>query len=149
MTTKAKTTGATETVEQVVTATQEAWKDGFDKATVGFDQIGAQSQENVDALIESVNVSTKGFEAINAEAISYSKKAMEDGAAVAQAAAGAKSLQELIELNTVYTKTAFEAYLGAATKMGELFAATAKDASAPLSARFSATIEAAQNVTGK
>lgn len=149
MTTKAKTNGATDTVEQVISSTQDAWKDGFAKATAGFDQFNAQAKENVDALVESFNVSAKGMEALNAEAVAYSKKAVEDATAVAQAASGVKSMQELIEINTAYTKMAFEAYLGAATKMGELFVATTKDASAPISARVSATVEAAQNISAR
>ncbi len=149
MTTKAKTNGATDTVEQVISASQDAWKDGFAKATEGLDQINVQTKSNIDAFVESLNVSAKGFEALNTEAVSYSKKAMEDATAAAQAASGVKSMQELIELNTAYTKSAFEAYIGAATKMGELFVATTKDATAPISARVSATVEAAQSVAAK
>lgn len=135
---------ATETVEQVMSATQDAWKEGFDRAIKGYDELNAQSKENVDALVESLNASVKGFEKLNEEAISYSKKAVEDSIATAQAASAVKNVQELIELNTGFTKSVLEAYIGTATKMSELFTATAKDAAAPINARVSKTVEAVQ-----
>lgn len=153
MATKAKTTetnkATTEAVEEAITASTQAMKDGFDKAVLGYDDITASSKENVDAFVESMNLSQKGIEAINGEALAYSKQALENGAAAAQAAFGAKNVQELIELNTQYTKSAFDAYLGAATKIGELFTSVAKDASAPLNARVNAAVEAAQTVAAK
>lgn len=144
MATKANTNGATETVEEAITAGTEAMKDGFDKALKGYDEFASVSKDNIEAIVEASTSTQKGIEAINTEAMTYSKQAMEDGVAAAQAAFGAKSVQELIELNTTYTRSAFDAYLGAATKIGELWTATAKDASAPLSARVNATVEAAQ-----
>lgn len=147
MATKAKTNGATETVEEAITASTEAMKDGFDKALKGYDELAAASKENVDAFVEAMTASQKGLEAINTEALTYSKVAMEESVAAAKAAFGAKTMQELIELNTAYTKSAFDAYLGAATKIGELWTSAAKDASAPLSARVNATVEAAQKAS--
>jgi len=144
MATKAKTNETAEAVEEAFTASTEAMKDGFDKALLGYDEIAAASKENTDALVESMTLSQKGLEAINTEAVTYSKHAMEEGVAATKAAFGAKTVQELIELNTTYTKSAFDAYLGAATKIGEIWTAAAKDASAPLNARVNATVEAAQ-----
>lgn len=144
MATKAKTNGANETVEEAIAASTEAMKEGFEKALKGYDEFAAASKENVDAFVEAMSASQKGLEAINTEALTYSKQAMEESVAAAKAAFGAKTVQELIELNTEYTKAAFDAYLGAATKIGELWTSAAKDASAPLSARVNATVEAAQ-----
>ncbi|MBN4046470.1 phasin family protein [bacterium AH-315-P15] len=149
MATKAKTTGTTEAVEETFTAGTQAMQEGFDKAVLGYDDLAAASKDNVEAFVEAVSASQKGFEAINGEAMAYSKQAMEDGVAATKAAFGAKSVQELIELNTGYTKAAFEAYVGTATKISELFTTTAKDATAPLNARVNEVAEAAQNIAAK
>ncbi len=148
MATKAKTT-TTKAVEDAFTASTQAVQDGFNKAGLGYDDLAAASKDSVKAFAEAVSASQKGFEAINGQAMAYSKQAVEDGVAATKAAFGVKSVQELIELNSEYTKTAFEAYLGTATKIGELFTAAAKDAAAPLSARVNATVETAQNVATK
>lgn len=132
-----------EAFEEAFAFSSQAWKDGFEKTLSSYDDLTASTKENMDALVESATVSQKGMEAINAEAISYTQKAMEDGAAAAKAAFSAKNVQELIELNTEYTKSAFDAYIAATTKIGEMFATTAKEASEPLNARMTATIEAA------
>ncbi len=150
MATKAKSTASTENVaEDAFAMNTNAIKDGFDKAILGYDDFAAASKDAVDAVAESLSVSQKGFEAINGEALAFSKQAMEDGVAATKAAFGAKNVQELVELNSQYTKAAFDAYLGTATKIGELFTATAKDASAPLSARVNAAVEVAQTAAAK
>jgi len=147
MATKSKTNGTTETVEEAITASTQAIKDGFDKAILGYDDFAASSKDNVEAMVEASNATQKGIEAINTEALTYSRQALEDGVAATKAAFGAKNVQELIELNTTFTKSALDAYIGTATKIGELWTAAAKDASAPLSARVNATVEAASEAT--
>ena len=138
-----KPEATTEALEEAFAFGSEAWKDSFEKTLSSYDDLTVASKENMDALVEAATVSQKGMEAVSNEAVSYTKQAMEDGAAAAKAAFGAKNVQELIELNTEYTKSAFDAYIAASTKMGEMFASTAKEASEPLNARVNATIEAA------
>ena len=147
MATKAKATNATKNAEEAIAAGTEAMKDGFQKASVGYDQVAAASQENLDAVVESLTVSQKGFEAMGTEAQTFTKQAIEDSVTATKAAFGAKSVQELIELNTTYTRSAFDAYVSAATKMTEMFTSVAQEASAPLNARMTATVEAAQTAT--
>ncbi len=149
MATKTKTNGTAEAVEEAFTAGTEAMKDGFEKALSGYDEFAGTSKENIEAFVEAMTASQKGFEAINTEALTYSKQALEDGVAAAKAAFAAKNVQELIELNSTYTKSAFDAYIGAATKIGELWTTAAKDASAPISARVNATVETAQQAASK
>jgi len=149
MTTKTKTNQTAEAVEEAFTAGTEAWKDGFDKALTGYDDFAEASKVNIEAVVEAATVSQKGIEAINTEALTYSKQALEDGVAATKAAFGAKSVQELIELNSAFTKSAFDAYVGTATKIGELWTAAAKDASGPINARVNATVEAAQQAANK
>ena len=149
MTTKTKTNETAEAVEEAITAGTEAWKDGVDKALTGYDDFADASKVNIEAVVEAMTVSQKGIEAINTEALTYSKQALEDGVAATKAAFGAKSVQELIELNSTFTKSAFDAYVGTATKIGELWTTTAKDASAPINERVNATVEAAQQAASK
>ncbi len=142
------TTAKAKTADKATKEAPKAAEAGFDTAFNGYEEIATASQKNIEAVVESLTLSQKGLEAINTEALTYSKKAFEDGVAATKAAFGAKDVQELIELNTTYTQTAFDAYVNTATKLGEMFTSFAKDASAPLNARATATVEAAQaNVT--
>jgi hypothetical protein len=55
-----------------------------------------------------------------------------------------RNVQELLEINTDYAKTAFDTYVGRFTKLGDMASSTAKDAFEPISGRFNAFIEAVQ-----
>ena len=56
-----------------------------------------------------------------------------------------RSVQEFMEINTDYAKTAFDSYIGRFTKLGDMATTTAKDTFEPLSGRFNALIEIVQN----
>lgn len=142
MATKAKpTNGATETVEKMVSQSTEAMKDSFEKTMSSFDKFNAFSKENVEAVMQSANATTKGLEAINSEALAFSRQSVEDGVAAAKAIMGAKSVQEFVELNSEFSKSAFDQYVGQMTKLGDMFTSLAKDASEPLNGRVNAFVE--------
>ena len=65
------------------------------------------------------------------EATDYAKKSFETGTATLEKLAGVKTLDKAIEIQTDYVKTAFEGAVAQMTKMGELYAAIAKDAYKP------------------
>jgi phasin family protein len=92
-----------------------------------------------------VTAATKGAETLGARAMAYSKKSMEDQVAAAKSLAGAKSVQEAIELQTTFAKTAFEAYVAEVTKMSETVAASMKETVAPLNERVTALVERVQS----
>ncbi|MEY4878930.1 MAG: hypothetical protein RJB62_399 [Pseudomonadota bacterium] len=145
-TTKAKKAAA-DGVEAVETAFKngaETLKDGFEKATLGYEQMIAFNKETAEAVIEAATVAGKGVETINTEVFAYSKKSVEDSVAAAKAIMASKTLQELIELQSEYTKSAFEAYVAEFSKVRELAFGYAKAASEPLQARYTAFAEIVQ-----
>ena len=77
--------------------------------------------------------------------LAYSKKSMEDHVATAKSLAGAKSVQEAIELQTTYAKSAFETYVAEVTKMSETVAGSMKEAAAPINERVTALVERVQS----
>jgi len=145
MASKTKSTNGAETMESVVSASSEAVKQSMEKAMKSFDDIASFNKSTVDALVQSANVASKGLEALSAEVMSYSKQSIEDYMAATKAAMGSRSVQEFMEINTDYAKTAFDTYVGRFTKLGDMASATAKDAFEPISGRFNAFIEAVQS----
>jgi len=131
-------------MESVMSASSEAVKQSMEKAMKSFDDIASFNKSTVDALVQSANAASKGLEALSAEVMSYSKQSIEDYMAATKAAMGSRSVQEFMEINTDYAKTAFDSYVGRFTKLGDMASTTAKDAFEPLSGRFNALIEAVQ-----
>ena len=144
MATKSKSNGA-ETMETVMSASSDAVKQTMEKAMKGFDDLATFNKSTVDAFVQSANAASKGLEALSAEVMSYSKQSIEDYMAATKAAMGSRSVQEFMEINTDYAKTAFDTYVGRFTKLGDMASATAKDAIEPLSGRMNAFMETMQS----
>lgn len=144
MASKTKSTNGAETMETVMSASSEAVKQSMEKAMKSFDDIASFNKSTVDALVQSANVASKGLEALSAEVMSYSKQSIEDYMAATKAAMGSRSVQEFMEINTDYAKTAFDTYVGRFTKLGDMASSTAKDAFEPISGRLNAFMEAVQ-----
>jgi hypothetical protein len=96
-----------------------------------FETFQKASKDNVDATLKAFGVTSKGVQTIAVEATDYAKKSFEAGTATIEKLAGVKTLDKAIEIQTDYVKTAFEGAIAQATKMGELYAALAKDAYKP------------------
>ncbi|NBB14817.1 TIGR01841 family phasin [Caulobacter sp. SLTY] len=134
------------TVEQFTTAGNVAFKDSVEKSLAGLNEMNAHSKKNLEAVVASVTAATKGAESLGAQYMAYSKLAMENQVAAAKALAGAKSVQEAVELQTSWAKSAMELYMAEAGKMGETVAAAVKDSMKPLNERVTATVEKLQSV---
>jgi phasin family protein len=135
----------TNTIEDMTAASNDAIKEGFEKTLSAVNDASTFNQASVEAVIESATLTGKGLEAVNTNAVSYAKSAMEEGVAAAQAVATAKSVHEIFEIQSSYAKSAMDAYLGELNKTSELFSGLAKDAAKPLNDRFAAAVELAQS----
>ena len=134
------------TVEQFTTAGNAAFKDAIEKSLGRLADANAHSKKNLEAVIASVTAATKGAEALGAQATAYSKKAVEANVAAAKSLSGAKSIQEVVELQTSFAKSAMEAYMAELSKMGEIVQASVKDSMKPLNERVTAAVEKLQAV---
>lgn len=139
-----RSNGASEALESMVNASSDAVRQSFDRAVQGYDQLAQFNKATVEALIQAANAAAKGLEAINAEALAFSRQTIEESVAAAKAAIGTKSIQELIELQSDFTKQAFDSYFGEVTKIGDLVANIAKETSEPLNGRVAAFVEMVQ-----
>jgi hypothetical protein len=88
------------TVEQFTAAGTTAFKDGVEKSLAALNEANTYSKKNLEAVVASVTAATKGAEALGAQAMAFSKKSVEDQVAAGKALAGAKSVQEAVELQT-------------------------------------------------
>ena len=128
------------TVEQFTTAGNQAFKDSIEKSLSALGEVNAHSKKNLEASVASVTAATKGAEALGAQAMAYSKKAMDSHVAAVKSLTGAKSVQEVVELQTAYAKGALEAYVAEMNKASETVAASVKECFSPLNERVTAYV---------
>jgi hypothetical protein len=101
----------------------------FQKANDDLQKFG---KDNYDALLRSYSEWSKGFHAIGARVTDYSKQAFEDAARAFEKLVGAKSLESVIEIQSQYAKKAYDNWVTEASKLGEMYAAVARDAYKPV-----------------
>jgi hypothetical protein len=93
---------------------QRAGKNGFDAAVHSFGEVN------------------KGLQAIAAEVTDYSKKSFEDGTRAFEQLLRAKSLEQVIEVQSQYARMAYEAHVAELTKLGEMYADLTRNAYKPV-----------------
>ena len=130
--------------EQFTAAGSTAFKEGVEKSLAALNEANSYSKKNLEAIVASATAAAKGVEALGAQALSFSKKSFEDQVAAGKALAGAKSVQEAVELQTAFAKSALEAYLAGVNAMSATVAASVKDSMKPLNERVTATVEKVQ-----
>ena len=132
------------TVEQFTTAGNQAFKDSIEKSLTALGEVNANSKKNLEAVVASATAAAKGAEALGAQAMAYSKKTLDGHVAQAKSLTGAKSVQEVVELQTAYAKSALEAYIAEVTKASETVSASVKECFQPINERVTALVEKIQ-----
>ena len=69
---------------------------------------------------------------------------VEERLAAAKSLSTAKSVQEVVELQTSFAKSAMETYMAEVAKMSEIVSASLKDSMKPLNERVTAAVERLQ-----
>lgn len=101
----------------------------FEKATKDFQKT---TKDNYEAVLRSYGELTQGFQTIGARVTDYSKQAFADATKTFEKLVGAKSLEQAVEIQSQYAKKAYESWVAEATKIGELYSSTAREAYKPV-----------------
>ena len=131
--------------ERATAAGNQAFKETVERSLSTLNQLNDVSKRNLEAVVSSISAATRGAEALGAQAMSFGKSSMEQSAEAARALSAAKSVQEAVELQTNYARTALETYLSEMNRMSETVAASVKDSLAPLNERATAAMETLQS----
>jgi phasin family protein len=132
------------TVEQFTAASNVAFKEGVEKSLAALNEANAQSKKNFEAVVASATAATKGAEAVGAQALAFSKTLFDNQVTAARTLAGAKSVQEVVELHTAYAKSALETYMSEFGKLTDTVQASVKEAFEPINARVTEAVERLQ-----
>ncbi len=147
MATKAKTAGehVNNAAEMAMNNGAEAFKNGFEKAVKGYDQLFSFSRETVEAYLKAANVAGKGVESLQTELYAFSKQSVEDALATTKAVLSSKSVHEAVELQSDYAKTMFDTYVGQMNRLNEIVLSTTKEAFEPIQGRIQAWVDVVQS----
>lgn len=129
------------TVDQFATAGNQAFKDSVEKSLTALNEVNAQGKRNMEAVAASVTAAAKGAETLGAQVVAYSKTAFEAQVAQAKSLATAKSLQEVVELQTAFAKSMMEGYIAEMNRASEVVSSTVKDSLRPLNERATSVVE--------
>ncbi|CAN7296313.1 TIGR01841 family phasin [Phenylobacterium sp. LjRoot219] len=135
---------AKSTVEQFTVASNTAFKDGVEKTMAAFTEAGSLSKKNLEAVVASMTAAAKGAEIVGAQAMAFSKKSFDDQVHAARSLASAKSVQEVVELQTTFARTFLENYMSEAGKLTETVSSAVKDSMKPLNERVTDLVERVQ-----
>lgn len=100
----------------------------------GFDDFQKLGKDQVDVAIQSVDALSKGMQALATEAADYSKRAFDEGTVAVEKLLSARSLDNAVQAQSDYVRTAYEGYVGQISKVGVIVADMAKDAYRPYEA---------------
>ncbi len=95
------------------------------------DDFQKAGKEGFEAAVRSYGDANKGFQAIVAEGTNYSKKAFEDGTRAFEQLAGAKSVEQAVEIQSQFAKKAYDAHIAQMTKLGEMYVSLTQNAFKP------------------
>ncbi|EWY39330.1 hypothetical protein N825_06390 [Skermanella stibiiresistens SB22] len=122
-----------------------ASKQQVEKATAQFtksvEDYTSFSKANVDAMVQAGTVLAKGFEELGKRALAYSQSSLESGAAASKAVLGVKTVRDLVDLQSSFTKAQLDSALAETAKVSELSVKVANEAFKPINARLNATME--------
>ncbi|MGO4721734.1 MULTISPECIES: phasin family protein [unclassified Inquilinus] len=120
-------------------------KEHFEKTTIaatkGFDDLVTLAKGNVDAFFASAAVFAQGTEQLSRAWFALQQGAAEQAAEATRSLFAAKTLREVVDLQSTYSKTAFDGFVAESSKLSELGLKVTNDAVAPIAARVNVAVE--------
>jgi phasin family protein len=104
-----------------------------------FESLVDLGRENFAAAAKANRALSEGMQAIGQEILTYARSSLESASQVATALLEAKTLDEVIQLNTDLAKTSLETMLARSAKLSEMGVSVANEALAPWGGRMGAT----------
>ncbi|KPF87067.1 hypothetical protein IP70_04935 [alpha proteobacterium AAP38] len=132
---------AAKDVVQAVAYTKEKVEKMSKQVFATFEDVVGFQKENVEAFVASSTILSKGFEALSKEIAAFTQAQYEQSVATTKALFAVKSVKELVDLQTEFAKSSFDAIVAEATKVSEAGIKVANEAAEPITARVNATVE--------
>lgn len=92
---------------------------------------GQASKEAMDNVLKSISAMTKGFQQIAAETGDFTKRNYETSTKMLEELAQTRTPDKVIEVQTNYMKSCYEAWVSQASKINEIYAGVARETFKP------------------
>lgn len=96
-------------------------------ANLNFDDIRELGKQQFDVFATATNSTTKGLQAIAAEATDYSKRSLDNSRLYFEKLLRAQKLDDIVELQSEFCRTAYGDFIARASKVGELCSNLARE----------------------
>jgi phasin family protein len=106
----------------------------------GYEQWTDVGRENFTAVLRANAALSEGLEAMGKEVIQYARRSFEQAAETATALLGAKTFEDVVQLNTQFAKANIEGLIERSARLSEMGVKVASEALAPLGGRVEAAI---------
>ncbi len=109
----------------------------------GMEEVTAHSKQTLDAVAESTSLFAQGCQEITNAWLGFAQQSLESGVNAAKELMDCKTLQEAIELQTTYCRSAIEGCVNEGTRISEMSMKVANEAFEPVRSRVTETVEKA------
>lgn len=99
-----------------------------------MEDFSKMNQAGVDSALKMWGEWTKSWQAVTAEMSDYTKRSFEDGTKTFEKLATARSIEQVIEIQSSYAKRAYDDYVAQMTRLGAMYADMAKTTAKPFEA---------------
>lgn len=133
---------ATATAEKATAADSAKSANGWPEAAYpafSLEEIADLSRDNIAALTKSNLALAEGWQAIGEEMLSYARTSLTSASRAATALLEAKTLDQVVQLNTALAKTNLESLWAGSAKLSGLGLTVASETLSPLGDRVEAT----------
>ncbi|KQT60301.1 MULTISPECIES: phasin family protein [unclassified Aureimonas] len=103
-----------------------------------FDTAGVIGKDLMESTTKSISVVTKGLQQVATETTEFTKASYEQSTKAVEQLFQTRSLEKVIEVQTEYAKSAYQAWVSQATKLGEIYSDIARESYKPFESAFSA-----------
>ncbi|MBO6837268.1 MAG: phasin family protein [Alphaproteobacteria bacterium] len=130
-----------QTVEQAVAATKEQVEKASTAALKSYDEFAALNKDTVDAYVKAGNVFAKGFEDLGKTVFAFAQSQAETNVNAAKALMSAKTINDVVEIQSDLARTQFDAFVAEGTKVSEMSLKVANETVEPIQAQFNVVVE--------
>lgn len=117
---------------EVPAAVREFAEKGLEQARDGYARMKSVAEETTDAVEDTISTATKGCTDMNLKALDMAKTNVNATFDFWKSMFGAKTMSDMVELNTGFARTQYETMVAQSKELSELAGDVAKSSAAPM-----------------
>lgn len=145
-TTRKYTEEAKERFQSAFSEMSEKAKTGVEKSTKAIEELGELAKGNVEALVESGRIASKGIESLGQDAAEFGRLNFEKASAAMKNLAAVKTPAEFFQMQSELMTSAFDSFAKETAKQSEALLKLAGEVVQPISTRVSVMTEKARSL---